>query len=160
MQVPEAHTSPAPHPVPSGLFPVVVQVPGCVVDVHSTAPVAHGFAGSQAAPAVQVGATHAPPLHTFPPPHAVPSGLLLVTMQLASEIADGHEVIPVVHGFAGWHTWFGEQVAPTQAPSLHAAPLPHEVPFGKLALSVQAGAADPDAHVVVPVLHAFAGWQG
>ncbi len=104
MQAPAEHASPAPQDVPSLFLSVTVQVPGADREVHVSAPMWHGFAGSHAVPCTQFGATHDPPLHTFPLPQEVPSDLLLVTLQLGSEVAVGHELVPMVQAFAGWHT--------------------------------------------------------
>ncbi len=102
-QAPAEQTSPTPHEVPSTLDPTALHVPGCEGEVQVVAPRLHAFEGSHAAPGVQPAATHEPLLHTLPPPHVVPSGLLLVTMQLASESAVGHEVMPLTQALLGWH---------------------------------------------------------
>jgi hypothetical protein len=150
----DTQTSPAPQAVPSAFGSPSTQRPGAVEDVHAVAPSRHGFAGWHGAFGMHAAATHEPPLHTLPPPQAVPSGLLLVTTQLGSAIGVAQAVVPVVHGFSGWQTWFDAHVGATQAPAWHTLDAPQAVPSGRSPASTQTGA--PLAQPTLPWPHGFA----
>lgn len=97
VQVPALQTRLLPQVVPSAR-----DIP---LSVHTGAPVAHDrFPRWQALAGVQVPVTsqssHTPmPLHTWPVPQVVPTGLLPTSTQTACPVV--HDVAPVLQAFAG-----------------------------------------------------------
>lgn len=83
----------------------------------------------------------------------MPFALLPVSTHISVPLA--HEFVPVLHVLPGW------QAAPAvhvlQRPLLHTMLVPHTVPLGLLPVSAHTDA--PVTHDVVPVRHAFVGWQ-
>jgi hypothetical protein len=147
LQVPLLQTLFVPHAAPFGTFPVSAQTDAPVP--HEVAPVRHGFAGWQLAPAVH--ATHVPALQTRFVPHATPSTRFVpVSVQV---IAGEHACIPAWHGLGGVHA--GPAVHDTQLPELHTMFVPQDVPFGLVPVSAQTGA--PVLHVAAPVRQGFPG---
>ncbi len=151
-QVPAAlHTSPAPHDVPAGRLPDSRHT-GAPVE-QSIAPVWHGVAGVQLAPALHD--THAPAaLQTMPVPHDVPAGRAAPATHTAAPVE--HSTAPVRHGSDG------EQLMPalhdTHAPeALHTMPAPHDVPAGRLPVSRHTEA--PVEQSTAPERHAVVGVQ-
>jgi hypothetical protein len=103
--------------VPSAFVPFAVHVPGKEGEVQLTAPVRHGSGGWHELSAVHVGATQEPALHTFADPHGVQSALLAETTQLGSANTEAHVVVPVLHGFSGWHAWFATHAGAMHEPA-------------------------------------------
>lgn len=105
LQVPLRQTPPFAHAVPSGLLAVNMQADGSQVVM----PMAHSFSGWHGRLAVQDttgwSATHPPARHTWPVPHAVPSGLLPVSRHEAAEFTLEQDVTPVLQGLVAAHTW-------------------------------------------------------
>jgi len=148
-QEPEEQTKPEPHEVESGKVPVELQVPGVTEELQVSSPLLHGSAGWQATPALHVGGTHAPPLHTLLPPQVVPSALLLVVMQTASPVVVGQEDVPVVQTLGGWQSWFATQVEAMHVPALHTRPVPQVVPSTRF-WEVSMQTALPVVQLVLP----------
>ena len=93
-----------------------------------------------------------PPLHTFPAPQVVPAAMFPVSTQTIDPVMQ--EIVPALHGLAGWQGVFAAQV--THRPSLQTRSGPQLVPSpSAVPLSLQTGA--PVLHAWVPVWHGFAG---
>jgi hypothetical protein len=140
------HTWPEPHAVPAGRLPVSVHT-GAPVE-QSIAAVWHGFVDVHGAPAVH--ATQLPaPLHT-PPGHAVPADALPVVPHTGTPVAQ--PIAPWVHGLP-----VEQDIPLVHAPQLPALEqtmfVPHDVPAGRLPLSVQTGT--PLVHTIDAVWHGF-----
>ncbi len=118
---PLSQTIPAPHDPPFG--------PGMPVSVHVDVPVeqdvvprSHWLVGVHGTPDAQ--ATHEPPLHTMPVPHAVPSGARVSkSVQVPVEQAR----LPLSQGLAGVQAV--PSVQAMHAPLSHTMLVPHDVPF-------------------------------
>jgi hypothetical protein len=77
------------------------------------------------------------PLQTMSVPHAVPAGTF-VPVSVHVGAAPEQTSVPVWHLFVGVHAPPAWQVA--HVPAWQTIPVPHELPFGLLSLSVQTGA--------------------
>jgi hypothetical protein len=99
--------------------------------------------------------TQAPPAQARSVPQAVPSDFgVAESTQVCVPVEQSvtpskHALGFVPHGCPAVHA--------LQTPSPQTKPAPHDVPFGRLPLSVHTGA--PVLHVVVPVLHGLSGEQ-
>ena len=147
--VPPLQTLLFPHEVPSVTFPVSAQTE--VPVAHDVAPVRHGLAGVQLAPATQL--PHVPPSQTLLFPHEVPSVTFPVSAQ--TEVPVAHDVAPVRHGLAGVQLTPAVQLP--HVPPLQTLFVPQEVPFVTFPVSPQTGA--PVTQEVAPVRQTFVGVQ-
>ena len=84
-------------------------------------------------------------------PHAVPSGSDPVSVQTACPVAQ--ETVPVWQGFEGAHA--NPAVHATHTPAEHTKLVPHAVPSGSNAVSVQTGC--PVEQETVPMWQGFEG---
>ncbi len=143
-----------PHILPGGLL--------VALSTHTETPVAHdvtptlqglGLPPQPVNPGVQL--PHTPALQKkFVVPHGLPSERAdPVSVQVDMPVA--HDSVPWWQELAGVQDPPAVQVA--QLPVLHTIPVPHELPAVLFPLSTQTD--DPLEQDVVPVLHAFAGWQ-
>jgi hypothetical protein len=125
-----------------------VEVPVLQVRV----PVWHGLpSGVQAPPLLHEA--QLPVLQTMPVPHDVPFGWLPDSTQTGAPVA--HEVVPVLHAFAGWQLEPAAQL--TQVPALQTLSVPQATPFASaLPLSVQPMSGE---QTVMPPWHGLAGTQ-
>jgi hypothetical protein len=147
---PPLQTWSAPQAVPfASAVPVSTQV--WLPVAHEVTPAWHGFAGVQAALAVQ--ATHCPPLHTRSAPQVVPFASAVPFTQ--TEVPLEQEVAPAWHSVSGCvvQVWFAAQA--THDPALQTWSVPQIVPFGF---------AGPFTHCEVPVEHSvtppWQSWSG
>lgn len=116
---------------------------------QETVPVLQAFVGWHVDPSAQGEQT--PALHTLPVPQLVPLG---AELPVSVHPTTGEQtLVPVWHAFAGTHA--SPTVQATHIPALQTRSVPHDVPFGALADSMQTGA--PVLHVVVPVRQALPG---
>jgi hypothetical protein len=83
----------------------------------------HAFVGWQSVPATH--ATQVPALHTLPVAHIVPFAMFPVSTHCEDPVE--HEVVPVLHVFAGWQ--IDPELHETQLPPLQTLPVAHMVPF-------------------------------
>ena len=110
-QVPVApHTMSVPQEVPAATL-VLVSVHVGAAPEQTSVPVWHRFVGVQAPPAWQVA--HVPAWQTIPVPHAVPFGLLSVSVQTGAPVVQ--TMLPTRHGLP---------VTSHAMPSVHAPQLP------------------------------------
>ena len=93
--------------------------------------------GVHAPPAVH--ATQLPVLQTMFAPHEVPSGLLPLAPQTIVPVL--HDVVPILHMFAGWQPTFAVQAV--HVPALQTMLVPQDVPAALSVLSL---------HTMVPVV--------
>lgn len=115
--------------------------------MHAIAPVSQRFALAHAEPVEH--ATQRPmPSHT-PPGHAAPAGASPLLTHTAAP--DMHAIAPVLHGLLGVHAM--PAVHALQRPMPSHTPPGHASPAGRLALVAHTGA--PDAHEIIPVVHAL-----
>jgi hypothetical protein len=148
-QTPAEQTWFVPHEVPFCWFPVSSHT-GTPVP-HEVFPTLHAFGGWHAFPSAHGEQT--PALQTLSVPQLIPStaGLPVSTHPTVGE----HTVVPMWHGFVGVHA--RPTVQATHMPALQTRSVPHEVPFGTLADSMQTGV--PVLHAVVPVRQALPGME-
>ena len=133
--------------VPPAAFPEAVQL----FDGQLIVPVVHGLPVLHDAPAVHEPPVQVPAPSHVPPEQLVPDGALPVVVHTGEP--DAHEVVPVVHGFPVMHDPPGTHEDVVQLPEPLHVPPEHAVPDGAFPVAVQT--ADPEEHVVVPVVHGF-----
>lgn len=137
-----------PHEVPAAVLPDFWHTGEPVL--HAVVPVVHGLPVLQLAPWLQL--THEPLLlQTLPLPQEVP-GATFCPESWQTGVPLVQEIVPVWHGLEGVHA--APLVQATQAPDpLQTLFVPQAVPAGALPEVWQV--ADPDAHEIVPVVHAL-----
>jgi hypothetical protein len=135
--------------VPFATFPVSAQTD--VPVEQEVIPVLHGFAGWQPTPAVHE--PHVPLSHTLLVPQDVPFATFPVSAQ--TDVPVEQEVIPVLHGFAGWQPT--PAVHEPHVPLSHTLLVPQDVPFATFPVSAQTDV--PVIQDVVPARHGLLGWQ-
>ena len=159
--LPAVHAPQTPKPLQTMFVPQVVPAALFAPSTHVCAPVAQEVVPFlqtlglpvHAAPAVQATQTPAP-LHTALAPQLLPAALLPPSTQVTTPVVQ--DVMPFLQivGLLA-HATPGTQSP--HAPLLHTRLVPHALPFGRFPVSAQT--ATPVTHELVPVLHAFAGWQ-
>ena len=147
--VPLLHTLLVPQDVPFVTFPLSAQTE--VPVEQEVIPILQGFVGWQLTP--EVHEPHVPLSHTLLVPQDVPSATFPVSAQ--TDVPVEQEVIPVLHGFAGWQP--RPAVHEPQVPLPHTLLVPQDVPFAMFPVSTQTEV--PVIQDVVPDRHGFAGWQ-
>lgn len=150
-QTPPAQAWLLPQAVPSGRFPLGVHT-GAPVP-QPIEPVRQASLTLQAAPAAHT--VHAPALQTRSVPHAAPFGRLLPE-STHTESPLAHDVVPEWQALSGGHT--ADAMQSPHCPSRQTRLVPHEEPFGALAM-VAAHVETPPAHEVAPTRHGLAGVQ-
>jgi hypothetical protein len=147
--MPLEHTWLGPHIAPSLWSPLSAHTETPVE--HDVVPSLQGFIVVQALPAAHD--THDPALQTLSVSHAVP--LATIPPRSTHSTAGEQVVVPVWQGLAGTHA--SPSVQAMQAPLLQTLPVPHAVPLGALADSMQTGA--PVLHAVMPTRHGLAAME-
>src|SRR6186713_296961 len=115
------------------------------------APLVHVMVAAMHAPAVEhiAGSVSTPAAHDWPAPHSVPAVLLVVSTHVCTPVV--HDVMPFLHGFAGWQAW--PAVHELQLPLMHTRLVPHGVPLATL--------VPASVHMGLPVVHDNVPlWQG
>jgi hypothetical protein len=72
---------------------------------------------------------------------------------------DVQAVVPLLHGFAGWHCRFDTQLDATQEPPLHTLPPPQVVPSALLLVVMHTASPVVVGQEEVPVVQELEGWQ-
>jgi hypothetical protein len=149
MHIPETHTRPAPHGVPS-----IRAIPGLHTGrpvLHVCVPVRHGLSGVHSTLSAQE--PHTPSgLHTSAGPHEVP-GSAAIGVSSQAGAPELHRSTPRRQGLRGTHGI--PSAHSTHIPrGSHTRPIPHAVPAGRLPASRQVGA--PLEQSIAPRRHGSA----